>query len=404
MGSARFRRPDGRFGNYGDWLAEVAAKWAALSRAEQTESRDKAAVRFRNSVTEGDGPAQLHFYDEIGWFGVWPQDVVDTLSDIRGDVEIHVNSPGGSVTDGLAIYQALRERNGQVGVVIDGMAASAASFIAMAASPGLLEIAPKGVEMIHDAWGMAIGNEADLRTMADLLGDMSANIASIYADRGTLTEIEYRDLMRAETWLVGQKAVNKGLADRVRGDAAPRRDDGGASLASLPWAVEIRSASGMHGDHARIDPDGDGDCDACPEGDTDHDYWGEDGEPVRPLPGNRLRNAAADESAWDGSAAMSAAAGSDNPAAAYKAICAGRKAGDPDLQSSWALPHHKHPGDAPNAAGVKNALGRLPQTQGLTNEAAAKAHLEAHMRAINPDYEPDDTADDYFAALMEGKP
>jgi HK97 family phage prohead protease len=95
-----------------------------------------------------------------------------------------------------------------------------------------------------------------------------------------------------------------------------------------------------------------------------------------------------DTSAWDGPAAMSGCAKADDPAAAYKAICAGKKSGDPALQSSWALPHHKHPGDPPNSAGVSNALSRLPQTQGLTNEAAAKSHLEAHMKVINPDYTP----------------
>jgi HK97 family phage prohead protease len=91
-----------------------------------------------------------------------------------------------------------------------------------------------------------------------------------------------------------------------------------------------------------------------------------------------------DNSAWDGGAAMSGCAKADNPAAAYGAICAGKKSGDPALQSSWALPHHMHPGSPPNAAGVRNALSRLPQTQGLTNKQAAQAHLEAHMKVISP--------------------
>jgi HK97 family phage prohead protease len=91
-----------------------------------------------------------------------------------------------------------------------------------------------------------------------------------------------------------------------------------------------------------------------------------------------------DNSPWDGGAAMSGCAKADSPAAAYGAICAGKKAGDPALQSSWALPHHMHPGSPPNAAGVRNALSRLPQTQGLTNKQAAQAHLEAHMKVISP--------------------
>ncbi len=88
---------------------------------------------------------------------------------------------------------------------------------------------------------------------------------------------------------------------------------------------------------------------------------------------------ALDNSAWDGAAAMSGCASSSTPGSCYAALCAGRKAGDAGLHSSWALPHHKTPGGPANAAGVRNALARLPQTQGLTNAAAARRHLEAHL-------------------------
>ena len=101
---------------------------------------------------------------------------------------------------------------------------------------------------------------------------------------------------------------------------------------------------------------------------------------------------AVDETAWDGPAAMSRCAGSDDPAAAYRAICAGRRDGDPAVQSTWALPHHANPDDPPNADGVRNSLSRLPQTEGLTNAEAAQAHLDAHMAEISPaersDYQP----------------
>jgi HK97 family phage prohead protease len=93
--------------------------------------------------------------------------------------------------------------------------------------------------------------------------------------------------------------------------------------------------------------------------------------------------AAVDNSAWDGPAAMSACTNSDTPASCFGAICAGKKAGDTSTQAAWALPHHKHPGDPPNAAGVRNGLSRLPQTDGLTNKQAAQSHLEAHLATIN---------------------
>jgi HK97 family phage prohead protease len=134
-----------------------------------------------------------------------------------------------------------------------------------------------------------------------------------------------------------------------------------------------------------------GDC-GC--GRTWHDLEDHEGIPV--AGGHLILNddgdytyrASVDSSTWDGNAAMSNCSKSDSPASCFGAICAGRKEGPADERQSWALPHHKEPGAAPNASGVSNALSRLPQTQGLTNEAAAKSHLEKHMKAINPDYEP----------------
>jgi HK97 family phage prohead protease len=91
---------------------------------------------------------------------------------------------------------------------------------------------------------------------------------------------------------------------------------------------------------------------------------------------------AVDNSSWDGNAAMTAASNSDNPASAFASICAGRRAGPAGERQTWALPHHKAPGDPPNAAGVRNCMARFDQTQGLTNRSAAMAHLESHMSMI----------------------
>ena len=91
--------------------------------------------------------------------------------------------------------------------------------------------------------------------------------------------------------------------------------------------------------------------------------------------------AAVDDSEWDGNAAMAAC----DSASCYRAICAGRREGDPSERQTWALPHHKTPSSGPNAAGVRNALARLPQTQGLVNRDQARSHLEAHMREVNPE-------------------
>jgi ATP-dependent Clp endopeptidase proteolytic subunit ClpP len=246
MGRATFRRPDGREGSYGQWLAEISAKWSALSATEQATSRGAAATRLATQIKAqaDDGPTLMHIYDEIGWFGVWPADVAETLAGIKGDLEVHVHSPGGNVFDGLAIYESLKQYPGAVGVVVDGLAASAASFIAMAAAPGKLEMTPNSTMMIHDAWGLCAGNAADMTEMAALLEETSDNIASIYAERGGRTAAEYRALMQAETWAVGQKAVDLRLADSVRKHAAESSATALPVAASAsPWQVTIVAAA-----------------------------------------------------------------------------------------------------------------------------------------------------------------
>jgi hypothetical protein len=109
------------------------------------------------------------------------------------------------------------------------------------------------------------------------------------------------------------------------------------------------------------------------------------------VPGQIL-NAAVDTSDWDADKAWHNGTESQDPAAFYAGICAGKKAGDKATQAAWALPYKYTPSSAPNADGVKAALGRLTQTQGLTNEADAKALLQRLMKQINPDYEPSDRA------------
>jgi ATP-dependent protease ClpP protease subunit len=168
--------------------------------------------RIENSAS---GSAQVHIYDEIGFFGVTASDLVKDLAGVSGDLDIHIDCPGGDVFEAITIYNALQQHKGDVSVYVDGLAASAASFIAQAASPGKLAIARNASMMIHDAFGMGIGNSADMRKLADLLDEQSENIASIYADRSGRPADEFRQAMLTETWYVGQKAVDAGLADQV---------------------------------------------------------------------------------------------------------------------------------------------------------------------------------------------
>ena len=161
------------------------------------------------------GPAQVHIYDEIGFFGVTASDFVKDLAGVAGNLDVHLDCPGGDVFEAVAIFNALQQHSGDVSVYVDGLAASAASFIAQAASPGKLTIAKNASMMIHDAFGMGLGNAADMRQLADLLDRQSDNIASIYAERSGRPVNEFREAMRSESWYVGQEAVDAGLADQV---------------------------------------------------------------------------------------------------------------------------------------------------------------------------------------------
>lgn len=174
--------------------------------------------RIDNSVA--DVPTKVHIYDEIGFWGVNSSQFVNDVSRVSGDLEVHVNSPGGDVFEAIAIYNHLKQRSGTVHMVIDGLAASAASFIAQAASPGCLLMAPHSTMMIHDGFGMGIGNADDMRTLADQLDVISDKIAGIYADRSGKPAEHWRALMRAETWLEDQATVDAGLADGIVGQAA----------------------------------------------------------------------------------------------------------------------------------------------------------------------------------------
>ena len=156
----------------------------------------------------------------------------------------------------------------------------------------------------------------------------------------------------------------------------------------------------------QFDPDNDGDDDSKPGTDKDHDYWDVDGTqlqeipanpatgtPARPVPSatatGTITAASVDNSPWDAAKAWANGAKADDKAAFYAGITAGRRSGEnPDTQAAYALPYRYTPDSAPNAEGVRQALSRLPQAQGLSNEAAAKAKLEGLMKDINPDYEP----------------
>ena len=127
--------------------------------------------------------AEVYLFDEIGYWGDTAGDVVDTLRDLDVDhIAVKINSPGGDVFDGIAIMNILKSHPAKVTTVVEGLAASAASFIAVGAGDEVVMM-PHSQLMIHDAWGMSMGNAEDMMRCAEELNRASDNLAAIYRPR-----------------------------------------------------------------------------------------------------------------------------------------------------------------------------------------------------------------------------
>jgi ATP-dependent protease ClpP protease subunit len=172
------------------------------------------AQRSWFSIANAGNAADLWIYDEIGGWGITAADFVAQLNELNvSDITLHLNSPGGSVFDGIAITNALRDHPAQVTVKVDAIAASIASVIAQAGN--VIIMGRNSTMMIHNASGLVMGEAADMRKMADMLDATTQNIASVYADRAGGSLESWLEMMAAETWYSAQEAVDAGLADEV---------------------------------------------------------------------------------------------------------------------------------------------------------------------------------------------
>lgn len=181
-----------------------------------------AARRYEIVRAEAGNEATVYLYDVIvatdeeaaWWGGVSAQAFVKEIRALEADViHLRINSPGGDVFAARAMEQALREHKAKVITHIDGYAASAASYLALAGDE--VEIAAGGFFMIHKAWTYAYGNADDLTTTAQLLEKIDDSLVATYAAETGQDADQLREWMRAETWLNSDEAVQYGFADRV---------------------------------------------------------------------------------------------------------------------------------------------------------------------------------------------
>jgi len=140
-------------------------------------------------------------------------DFIDALNQHTGDITIHLDSPGGSVTDGLAIHNAILNYDGEVTVHVDTLCASIATVVACAADKVVMN--SNGKYMIHRAWTVAMGNCRDFRSMADIMEMMDKDIAETYVAKAGGEAEDWLALMDKETWFDAESALQAGLIDEI---------------------------------------------------------------------------------------------------------------------------------------------------------------------------------------------
>lgn len=189
------------------------------------------ACRALSAAKEGEPTeAEILLYDVIvdseleaeWWGGVAPEPFVKAVKALDVDtIHLRINSPGGSVFAARAMETALREHRARVVVHIDSLAASAASFLAMAGDE--IVMAKGAMMMIHKAWTLAWGNADELHKTADLLDKIDGTLVETYADRSGMDKDAVAAAMAEETWYTAQEAVDAGLADRLS-EADPKAE------------------------------------------------------------------------------------------------------------------------------------------------------------------------------------
>src|SRR5690606_34983466 len=186
----------------------------------RTEIMPSALSRWNPEVHAAakDDDNSISILDVIGqdfWNeGVTSKRISAALRSIgKKDVVVNVNSPGGDYFEGLAIYNMLREHPAKVTVKVLGIAASAASVIAMAGDE--IQIARAGFLMIHNTWVIAMGDRHQLRDVSDWLEPFDQSAVDIYAARTGMADKELAKMLDRETWIGGSDAVDKGFADAL---------------------------------------------------------------------------------------------------------------------------------------------------------------------------------------------
>ncbi len=198
---------------------------------------------YRIEAKDEDDNAEIIIYDVVGWPYNDAFDLIRNLGTIKAkNISVRINSPGGDVFDGVAIFNALKEHPAHVTTKIEGLAASIASIIALAGDE--VQAHKNAMYMVHDPWVLAAGNQYDLREIADILGKIGGNMLDIYYDKSNIGKRELKQMMKDETWFTAAEAKDRGLIDTILDTGAAKAKFDLSIYANVPDELEDSDREG----------------------------------------------------------------------------------------------------------------------------------------------------------------
>jgi ATP-dependent Clp endopeptidase proteolytic subunit ClpP len=242
------------------------AKWKDHFQNRSPE-KPKGSPKLEVKASADGMSAEILIMDEIGYWGITAKAFATALAGITAStINVRISSPGGDVFDGLAIYNALKAHPATINTVVEGLAASAASFIMLAGDT--VTMAENSMAMVHNAWGLGVGNASDMRALAGVLDKIDGQIAGMYAAKSGKTLADCQAAMAAETWFTASEAKDFGLIDSVISDDPGNDQETADDKAVAAKALKPRAAcdTAMVAARAALaayDPDTDGDDDTA---------------------------------------------------------------------------------------------------------------------------------------------
>lgn len=349
-------------------------------REAYNESPERHRMRFALNQTDED-EQELLVMGFVGDFddGLAADQIVNQLAEAKGRrIKVRINSPGGLAFDGLTIFNALLQHDGGVVTVVEGLAGSAASLIAMAGNP--VKMMSNASMFIHRALGMSIGNSHVMRDMAEFLDTVDEGILQTYAAKTGLSQKRLNELLDGKvdgTTFTAKEAQTIGFADEVVQLKRPKKASENSAASTVTsngngqWFITA-ALGNRHQVQCTVPgnpPNGDGE--------------GVEGEWSRPSLSDFT-----DES-WDDLGPSTRAAIARHFAFAPENL-------EDAVFGDLKLPHHFPPNhdDSGKASlnGVRNALSRLPQTGGISE--SDRSRIESHLNAHLPDEDEEDSVDD----------